>query len=153
MKGFLSGIGIRLAIVAAIAIGGFILRDRLTGSPGDLQVGDCFDEPAAAFDISEVQRHPCADAHTAEVFFVGPMPGVDGATYPTDTDLLAFASSACAPAFDTYTGTAIETNPTLDFSMFYPTEDGWADGDRDVLCYLVRIDGGPMTGSLRATSP
>ena len=84
MSGFLSGWGVRLGIVAVIIIGGFILRDRLSSSAGDLKVGDCFDEPASGAEISEVQHHPCAESHTAEVVFIGEMTG-ENSTYPTTT--------------------------------------------------------------------
>ena len=32
-------------IIAVIAIGAFVLRDRLSSSPNELKVGDCFDSP------------------------------------------------------------------------------------------------------------
>jgi hypothetical protein len=150
---FLSGIGVRIAIVALIAVVGFLFRDRLTGNAGELKVGDCFDDPAETQDIGDVQHHPCTDAHTAEVFHVGPLPGGDDAAFPTEADLFAFASGSCVPAFESYTGTSIDASPALDFSMFYPTEEGWVDGDREATCYIVRVDGTAMTQSVRATSP
>ena len=153
MPRFLSGIGVRIAIVALIAVVGFLFRDRLTGNAGELQVGDCFDDPAETQDIGDVQRHPCTDAHTAEAFYVGQLPGGDAAPFRTEADLFAFASGSCVPAFASYTGTSIDASPALDFSMFYPTEAGWADGDRDATCYIVRVDGTAMTQSVRATSP
>lgn len=153
MARFGSGIGIRLALVGAIALGGWLLRDRLTGNAGELQVGDCFDDPAATQDIEDVQHHPCSEAHTAEVFYVADMPGGGGAALPTEADLVAFASGSCVPAFAAYTGFSIDSNFELDFSMFYPSDEGWADGDREATCYIVRVDGGPMQGSLRAAAP
>ena len=63
--------GVRIAIIAIIIVGGFVLRDRLSSSAGDLKVGDCFDEPATGGEISDVQHHPCTEAHTAEVVFIG----------------------------------------------------------------------------------
>lgn len=153
MTRFLSGIGVRIAIVAVIAVVGFVFRDRITGNAGELHVGDCFDDPAETQDIGDVQHHPCTEAHTAEVFYMGQLPGADDAPYPTDTELFAFASGSCAPAFGSYTGTSIDASPALDFSMFYPTEDGWADGDREATCYIVRIDGAAMTQSVRVAAP
>ncbi|HEU0234910.1 MAG TPA: septum formation family protein [Candidatus Limnocylindrales bacterium] len=153
MARFLSGIGVRIAIVALIAVVGFLFRDRLTGNAGELQVGDCFDDPAETQDIGDVQHHPCTEAHTAEAFYVGQLPGGDDAPFPTEADLFAFASGSCAPAFASYTGTSIDASPALDFSMFYPTEAGWADGDREATCYAVRVDGTAMTQSVRAASP
>lgn len=150
---FLSGIGVRIAIVAVIVVVGFIFRDRLTGNAGELQVGDCFDDPAETQDIGDVQHHPCNEAHTAEVFYIGQLPGGDDAAYPSESALLAFASGSCVPAFASYTGTSLDQSPVLDFSMFFPTEEGWGDGDRAVTCYIVRIDGATMTQSVRAATP
>jgi hypothetical protein len=80
------------------------------------------------------------------------MPG-GGAALPPESDLIAFASGSCVPAFASYTGFSIDSNLELDFSLFYPSDEGWADGDREATCYLVRVDGGQMTGSLRAATP
>ena len=38
MRGFLAGWGVRIAIIAVIAAGAFLLRDRLSGNAGDLAV-------------------------------------------------------------------------------------------------------------------
>ena len=46
-----------------VAIGGFVLRDRLSSNAGDLAVGDCFDEPTASAEtIEDVQHQPCTEA-------------------------------------------------------------------------------------------
>jgi hypothetical protein len=57
---------IRIAIIAVIAGGAYILRDRLTANAGDLKVGDCFDDPTGE-QVKDVQHHPCTESHTAEV--------------------------------------------------------------------------------------
>jgi len=90
--------GVRIAIIAIIIVGGFVLRDRLSSSAGDLKVGDCFDEPATGGEISDVQHHPCTEAHTAEVVFIGDMTG-DNSTYPSDDQFDQFAATNCLPAF------------------------------------------------------
>ena len=77
---------VRIGIVAVIAIGIFVFRDRLSSSAGDLAVGDCFDEPSIAIEIKDVQHHPCNEAHTAEVIFVGDMTGSND-IYPSDAEL------------------------------------------------------------------
>lgn len=138
---------IGLVVVVAIVIGGFILRDRLSGSPADLAVGDCFDVPALDTDISDVQHHPCTEAHTGEIFFVGDHPAAKGTTF-TDDLLIEFAGTTCLPAATAYMG----TTPPSDYEVgaFYPTDEDWANGDREISCYLYRVDEGPMTESLKA---
>jgi hypothetical protein len=57
----------------------------------------------------------------------------------------------CAPAFETYVGTSIDSNPDLAVGYFYPDSDGWSSGDRTITCYITRTDEGPMTQSLKAS--
>jgi len=71
-----------IGIIAIIAIGGYIFRDRLSSDAGGLKVGECFDDPAGATRITDVQHHPCTEAHNAEVVFLGELPDGDK-TFPT----------------------------------------------------------------------
>ena len=148
MQGFLAGWGVRIAIIAVIVVAGFLFRHRLSSNAGELKVGDCFDDPGAIAEVSDVQHHPCEEAHTSEVIFVGEMSG-DNATYPADDTILEFVSVNCIPAFGTYTGRQYD-GVTLDVGYFHPTSDGWGKGDRGVICYAYNIDGVPTTGSLKA---
>jgi phosphoribosylaminoimidazole (AIR) synthetase len=62
----------------------------------------------------------------------------------------------CTPGFETYTGLDYLAAEHLDYGAFVPVAAGWAEGDREVACYLVRVDGAKLTGSLRgapSTSP
>ena len=106
---------IRIAIVAVIVIGGLIFRDRLSGSAGDLKVGDCFDDPQGVTTVKDVQHHPCNETHTSEVVFVGDVPG-ESSTYPGDAGFVSWAVSNCTPAFAAYTGVDIAAQEVLDMS-------------------------------------
>ncbi|MFI5261898.1 MAG: septum formation family protein [Candidatus Limnocylindrales bacterium] len=141
-------------IVVVIAVGGFLLRDRLTGNAGDLKVGDCFDIPAAASaTVKDVQHHPCNEAHQGEVFAVITYPGDSSATYPTQDAFDSFVVAQCGPAFTSYTGIAIEQSGNLEGSYLFPTSDGWSSGDRSVTCYLDDATGQSLTRSMRSPSP
>jgi hypothetical protein len=143
------GIGIRLAIIAVIALGGFLLRDRLSGNAGDLQVGDCFDAPTTeGIDVGDVPHHPCTEGHTAEVILVKDYDGAD-TTYPTDDAWLGFVSGNCVPAFNAYTGIDYETDVVFEMGYFTPNLEGWDGGDREVSCYAIRIDRAPMNASIK----
>jgi Septum formation len=148
VSGLARWIGIA-AVIGVIAVVGFIFRDRLSGGAGDLQVGDCFDDPGAVAEVSDVQHHPCSEAHTGEVFLVSEMTG-DNATYPTDDAFLEHVGTNCVPAFETYTGTTFDDNTALDIGYFHPTSEGWGDGDREVICYAYNLDGSTTTGSVKA---
>ncbi len=148
MKGFPRWI-IPIAIIAIIAIGGFIFRDRLSGAAQDLSVGDCFDAPTAQTEVTDVQHKPCTDAHTAEVIFVGDMPDPD--TVPTGTQMDEYIAAQCIPAFNSYTGRDFQSDTELDIQSLTPTTDGWGQGDHEVTCCAVRIDGATMTASVKGS--
>src|SRR5688500_13700554 len=84
---------IRGGIVAAIVVAGLVFRDRLSGDAADLQVGDCFDDPGAVSEITDVQHQPCTEAHDSEVIFVGDYPAQDA--YPPDDAFTIFAEQQC----------------------------------------------------------
>ena len=149
-------IGIRLAIVAIIVVGGFILRDRLSSSAGDLQVGDCFDDTPGAT-VESVQHHPCSEGHTAEAFLVTDLPAADNAPIPTNATLSAFVAGTCGPALISYAGgdQAVTANPVfsnIDIGLFYPSDEDWGRGERKVTCYAYSVDGSPLTTSLKAAA-
>jgi hypothetical protein len=147
MRG-LTGWGVRILIIALIAGGAFIFRDRLSGNAGELKVGDCFDDPPGATEISDVQHHPCTESHTAEVVFIGKMTGEDAA-YPADPLVETWVGTTCLPAWNAYTGKDYDTDEVLALGYYQPTNEGWGKGDRDVICYAARVDGGPMSSSVK----
>ena len=137
-----------LVIAGVIAVGGFFLRDRISSGADDLQVGDCFDVPTAVTIVKEVQHHPCDEAHTGEVVGLQDYPGGDD-PYPSESAMTTFSEDLCVRTFRTYTGRDALTDPELTVGYLYPIPDGWADGDREVTCYLARVDEGPMTRSFK----
>ena len=144
------GLLIRVGIIGAIALGAWVLRPFITGNAGELAVGDCFDPPTTVNTVvKDVQHHPCTDAHLAEVFFVGkydqPSTG-----YPNETAFQNFVLDRCIGAFQTYTGQTYQQATELDIQPFWPTEEGWGKGDKEVTCFAVRVDGGTMKSSVKA---
>lgn len=147
----MQGIALRVGIVVLIIIGGLILRPFLSGSAGDLKVGDCFDLPSAAIEtVKDVQHQPCDQDHGGEVFFVGDYPGSGSDPYPTDDEMITFLTSTCLPAYSAYTGTDIAAQDVFDIGWFQPTADGWKGGDQSVICYAYRLDETRFRGSLKA---
>lgn len=148
----MKGLAIRLGIIGAIVIGAIVLRPYLTGSAGDLAVGDCFDEPETGTEtVKDIQHRPCNELHDAEVVYVGNYePASD--TYPTQDQFDDFIADRCTGAFNVYTG--LDYNATLDLGVkpFWPTSEGWGDGDREITCYLVKADGSQLNASLKKAS-
>jgi hypothetical protein len=139
----------RIGIIAVIALGALIFRDRLSSSAAELAVGDCFDVPTTNVDIKDVQHHPCTESHTGEVFTLVTHPAAKGTAPLTQAQLVDYLTSACAPVFLSYVGADAAGSRTLDFGAFYPRDEDWTNGDRGVTCYAYRVDEKPMTTSLK----
>jgi hypothetical protein len=135
-----------VGIVAFLAIVLFVVRNNVAAD--DLKVGTCFDIPNGT-SIQTVEQHPCNESHNAEVIFVGEH---DGTTYPISLALDRFVEDNCAPAFETYVGTDIESSADLAMGYLYPDRDGWESGDRTITCYVGRSDESPMTESLKGSA-
>lgn len=139
----------RVAIPLVI-IGGFLafvlwsVRDNQ--SADDLANGTCFDVPTETT-VSTVTKRNCTEAHDAEVFhnveYVS-----DSTTYPITMTMDRFVTDTCGPVFATYVGEALEDSD-LTIGYFYPSFDGWGDGDRTVTCYAGRVDGEKLTESVK----
>jgi hypothetical protein len=149
MSRLAGNIGLRLAIVGVLAVGGILFRDRLSSTPNDLRVGDCFEEPAAMESIEDVQHQPCTEPHDAEVIFAAENPTPKGAPVLSDEEHYAYAEVNCLPAFSAYTGLELLSQEVLDMGYMVPADDSWRDGDRKVICYVLRLDGTTMTQSVR----
>lgn len=147
---------VQMGLVAAIILGVVIVAFvRATFGPkpvNGLAVGDCFDAPSTAGEITDVPHRPCSMAHTAEVFDLVTYSGEQSGRFPTDAEFQAFASNQCGPAFDAYTGGGGGLAATVDVFYMSPTPNGWASGDRTLICYLEAPGGETLSQSLRATT-
>lgn len=55
--------------------------------------------------------------------------------YPSRSALDAQSEAACLPSFETYVGRDYETSE-LYVTTFEPTQQGWREGDRGLLCVI-----------------
>ncbi|MBT2468377.1 septum formation family protein [Streptomyces sp. ISL-66] len=119
----------------------------------DIEVGDCFNtgaeikaEAPAPLSVDIV---PCEEPHQSEVFAVVTLPG---GPYPGETKVIATADEKCRgrELFD-YIGADPELPDTMRGYYYYPRPDNWADGDREISCFLAD-SAGPSTGSVRAAT-
>jgi len=145
--------GLLVVIVVVVAAVAFVFRDRITGSAASLQIGDCFDRPTVLTEIKDVQHHPCAEAHTGEVFAVVTDPDPAGAPVPSEDTISKYFATACLPILTSYIGEDALTQKTLDFGAFFPNDDGWNSGDRSITCYLYRVDDAAMTVTMKGAKP
>ena len=148
----LRGLLIIGAVVVVILVAYVVFRDQMSGSATELQVGDCFDVPAASTNINDVQHHPCGESHTGEVFFIGKDGSASGASYPPQDAFQSDLEAQCAPAFAGYVGVSADTSTAYAIEMFYPDESTFGGGSRTLTCYLVTANGSPVAGSAKGTA-
>lgn len=142
-------------VVGIVAVGGIVFREHLSGAAADLRVGDCIELPAGTGEVSEVQHRPCTDPHDAEVYHVFDIESAamgGPRSFPSDDEFDAIMDPQCTPAFDRYTGLEFDTAVDFNWGAFTPGVAGWNDGDREVTCYIVRVDGSEISGSMRAAT-
>jgi hypothetical protein len=103
-----------------------------------LMVGDCLDDPEAdgeeVFDVTTVD---CAAAHDNEIYDSIILP--DG-EFPGAESIDASSSEGCIASFSSFAGIAYEDSARLEYFPFYPTEESWANGDREILCAIYALD-------------
>ena len=52
--------------------------------------------------------------------------------------------------YQSYSGRDPATESEIGLAWYVPTDEGWKDGTRKVICYLYRNDGTKMTAPLKA---
>lgn len=150
----LSGAGLALwVLLLATGAAGQVWHDvkegARHGTARSLAKGECFDAPGGvlggdAYDVDEV---PCAGAHDGEVFASFRLPG---GAYPGDDSVSGTADERCRGLGDGYAMDGWALPPDVDVYYLTPTGDGWASGDREVVCAFGAADeDGELTGSLR----
>lgn len=114
----------------------------------ELKVGDCFNETEmnTALSGGEVTGIPvidCAEPHDAEFFHSEILPEGE---FPGDEEIQSTATEVCeGTAFTDFVG--IEwMNSEFYTSFLTPIAEGWAAGDREILCYITSEPG--TTGTL-----
>lgn len=143
---------IALAVVIALGVIAFLVlrggpREAATG----LQVGSCFDLPAATQQVSSIRTRPCTEPHGAEVFHVFDQAAAATAAYPGDRDWEGIIHPVCDTVFETYVGVPVGSAEKIDYLYFVPSADRWAAGERRVTCFIVPAppNGQPLTRSYR----
>jgi hypothetical protein len=108
-------------------------------------VGDCVNEITAEGEFSEAPKIDCSEPHDQEVYHSEDLQ--ETGAYPGFDRVSEMAGEVCHAAFEGFVGTSYETS-SLDFTPWFPTEQGWTElGDREVLC-LVFDPAGQTTGTL-----
>ncbi|MCZ2263682.1 septum formation family protein [Isoptericola sp. QY 916] len=113
----------------------------------NLNLGDCFELPADATDLTGIVAVDCTSPHGAELV------GVDELTdaeYPGEDSVVATTEDFCFEEFADYVGTDYDASG-LDMMYLYPTEASWTFGDRRLMCWAQNPDGSPLEASVQGS--
>ena len=92
--------------------------------------GTCFTENPSGGDAIEVR---CDEPHEIEVYAIVDLPGGEGAPFQG----LDVAIELCNQDFMQITGVGLGLATVYRRSVLRPSEETWADGERDVTCYVA----------------
>lgn len=101
-----------------------------------VRVGDCLNDTEAD-EVVTVPIVPCDQEHDFEAYSSFQL--ADGG-YPGEDAIFERGDAQCRADFAEFVGVDWEASE-LDFRYFYPTEESWSSGDREVLCLLFDPDG------------
>ncbi len=113
-----------------------------------VQVGDCFNdsyEGAGEFEVSDVPGVPCSDPHDNEAYAVF---DVSIATYPEGDGMGNLAYESCLTHFEAFVGRDYQTS-TLEITTLYPSQEGWVQNDREVVCAVYDVNANKLIGSAK----
>jgi hypothetical protein len=110
----------------------------------DLRPGDCFSSGETA--IVSVSVVDCDQPHVYEAFAVFDHEAGPDDEYPGDQAIGEDANSACRPPFEEYVGIAYEDSIWY-ITSIPPSEETWAEGDREIVCTLTNEQETEVTGS------
>lgn len=113
----------------------------------DVGLGDCISNFNAEEQVSELTVIPCEEEHDQEVFGVFEVPDGD---FPGSEAFEAQVTTDCVAEFANFVG--LDYNESaLDIQWLEPTEESWAQGDRELVC-TVLDPAGPVTGTLEGAN-
>jgi len=113
----------------------------------NLEVGQCFNDPDATDEVSDVPIVDCEVAHDNEVYYLFDMPDGD---FPGVSAVQLAADDGCFAQFESYVGQTY-ADSALGYWALYPTDGSWEQDDREIVCVLSDFNGGTMTGSMRGS--
>jgi hypothetical protein len=118
-----------------------------------IKVGDCLNDADVTGETSTTPIVPCSKPHDSEAFqhFI-----LDDGDYPGDDAVEQKGEEDCGgTAFTQFIGVPSDSS-TIAYSYYYPTEESWGNGDREIMCTVYQVDGSgnpvKTTGSLKGAA-
>lgn len=113
------------------AVGSSDTDPALSPDPSIVYLADtCYSRPIPGQRAEQVD---CAQPHHIEVYASVDLPGGPGDPYQG----LEAAFEVCGAEFGQITGIGINLATVFERSVLRPSEETWADGERNVTCYVV----------------
>ncbi|HWR86383.1 MAG TPA: septum formation family protein [Rhodoglobus sp.] len=112
-----------------------------------VKVGDCLNDGGVEGEVSETVVIDCAEPHDSEAY-ASIM--IEDGDFPGDDVVADRAVTECTTEFNAFVGLDYQAS-SLDFAYYYPTQDSWANGDREILCLIVD-PAGKVEGSLQGAA-
>lgn len=112
--------------------------------------GECLLAPAVSSNnlvTGLAQTTACGQLHDLEVYGVIP---IAGNSYPGLQAVATFADEQCITHFESYVGIP-QNQSSLGYDTYFPSEEGWANGERNVVCVLLSQTGERLRGSMQGT--
>ncbi len=139
-----------IVLVGLLGLAVFATRGPSAATAFTLKPGDCFNVPADA-QIGDITTLDCSTEHDAEVFVAVAMDGDTSSgpeSYPGSAAIGEWVASHCGPAaVRAFTGS---WDASLAVGYFYPDENAWSRGERQLTCYLHTRDGSKLNAPLQA---
>ncbi|MDH6180489.1 hypothetical protein M2152_000671 [Microbacteriaceae bacterium SG_E_30_P1] len=107
-----------------------------------IAVGDCLNDMGEG-EVTTIPKVDCDEPHETEVY--GSSTISDG-DFPGNDAIVAQADVDCTELFANYVGAAAEDSK-YSIGYYFPTEESWENGDREILCYVFD-EAGRITGSV-----
>lgn len=112
---------------------------------GESPPGPCYDLVTENGFLTGWNEVSCSGSRQVEVTFGavfndGPFPG--------DEYLATEAADTCSGAFESYVGVSAEES-RYEMNWLVPTEETWAEGNREGICLVVSADGTALTGTIK----
>lgn len=131
--------------VSAVVAGLSLFATSCASTVIHMDPGTCFDGGSANLqEVTAVDPVDCAQPHDNET--VGSFDLPDG-EFPGSGTVSNHARDGCIERFEPYVGSAYDESIYI-LGWLGPTNDSWAIGDREVICYVFG-PAGPITGSVR----
>lgn len=111
----------------------------------ELSVGDCFDDNLDfSEEVSDLPLIDCSEPHDNEIYAIHTMTDV---SYPGLEATGAMADEWCIGDFESFVEVSYDVSE-LDIGWLAPTDESWSGGDREIVCFLYRLDLEKMTGTM-----